>query len=147
MSSQLSEYRWEDLQLGLKHEFQASISEEMMARFRGDTGDVNPLHVDAAYAIENGFAGRVVYGMLVASFYSTLAGVHLPGRYCLLHGVQVSFVAPVFVGDRLTVSGEVTYLNDAYRQAHISAQIKKDDGTVVSKAKVVAGVLDPKRSS
>jgi 3-hydroxybutyryl-CoA dehydratase len=141
MTSRLSEYLWEDLQVGLKHEFQATISEEMMTRFRLDIGDTNPLHVDTAYARANGFDGRVVYGMLVASFYSTLAGVHLPGRYCLLHGINVSFVKPVFVGDHLTVCGEVVYLNDAYHQAHISAHIAKDDGTVVSKAKLVAGVL------
>ena len=142
MTGHLSEYRWEDLRVGLKHQFQASITEEMMTRFRLDTGDINPLHVDSAYAIENGFPGRVVYGMLVAAFYSTLAGVYLPGRYCLLHGVQVSFVEPVFVGDHLTISGEVTYLNHAYRQTHITASIMRAD-QIVSKAKLLAGVLSP----
>lgn len=141
MTSRLSEYLWEDLQVGLKHEFQVSISEEMMTRFRLDTGDTNPLHVDATYARENGFDGCVVYGMLVASFYSTLVGVHLPGRYCLLQGANVSFVKPVFVGDHLSVCGEIVYLNHSYRQAQISAQISNSDGIVVSKAKLNVGVL------
>jgi 3-hydroxybutyryl-CoA dehydratase len=145
MSSNLSEYVWEDLRVGLRHEFQTRISEQMMERFRIDIGDINPLHTDGSYARECGFRDRVVYGMLVASFYSTLAGVYLPGRYCLLHGLEVSFVKPVFVGEQLTVTGEVRYLNQAYRQAHLAAQIRNENGTLVSKAKLLTGVISPRR--
>ena len=141
--SQPRDYLWQDLRIGLGHEFQVSITEEMMLRFRTDTGDVNPLHTDDAYARAHGFDRRVAYGMLVASFYSTLAGVHLPGRRCLLHGAQITFVKPVYVGDHLTVSGEITYLNEAYHQVHVAAQIARSGTGLVSKAKLLAGVLAP----
>ena len=54
-------------------------------RHAGDDGRIPhhhggrlPHHVDADYARGRGFPGRVVYGMLGASFFSTLAGVYLP---------------------------------------------------------------------
>ncbi|MET3130539.1 3-hydroxybutyryl-CoA dehydratase [Oxalobacteraceae bacterium GrIS 1.11] len=137
----MNQYRWNDLTLGLKHTFQASITEQMMLHFCQDSGDHNPLHLDAEYAAEHGFPNRVAYGLLTSSFYSTLAGVYLPGKFCLLHGIDITFMNPVFVGDLLTVSGEITYLNDAYRQIQISARIDNANGTQVSKAKIKAGVL------
>ena len=137
----MNEYRWKDLAVGLKHEFEATVTEEMMERFLRDTGDCNPLHVDARYAKDQGFKGRVVYGLLTSSFYSTLAGVYLPGKFCLLQGIDVTFLQPVFVGDRLKVSGEITYLNDSYQQAQISAQIVNAQGNKVSRARIKAGVL------
>ena len=54
----------------------------MMDQFLAITGDCSPIHVDADYAKDRGYPGCVVYGMLGASFFSTLAGVYLPGEHC-----------------------------------------------------------------
>lgn len=137
----LNEYRWHDLSIGLKHEFQATITNTMMEHFLEISGDFNPLHVDSAYAKKSGFKSNVVYGLLTSSFYSTLVGMHLPGRFCLLHGINLSFIKPVYIGDILTISGEISYLNDAYQQAEMNAIIKKADGTKVSKAKIKFGII------
>lgn len=145
--STVKEYRWQDLKVGLKHEFKAIVTGEMMYSFLRITGDCNPLHVDAPYAQANGFRSRVVYGLLISSFYSTLVGVHLPGKFCLLHGIDVSFLSPVFVDDTLTIAGEVTYLNDTYRQAEIKAQITNESEKVVSRAKIRVGVLSKEDAS
>jgi 3-hydroxybutyryl-CoA dehydratase len=116
----------------------------MMDMFLKLSGDDNPLHRDTAFAAARGFRDRVAYGLLSASFYSTLAGVHLPGRNCLLHGVDVSFLAPVYVGDVLTVAGEIIHLTDAYRQAQIAATITNGQGEKVSKAKIRIGLIGDK---
>lgn len=141
MALNMNEYRWQDLKVGLSHHFMATITDEMMARFLRDTGDCNPLHVDSDFSKMNGFKDRVVYGLLTSSFYSTLVGVHLPGRFCLLHGIDVSFLSPVFTNDKLTISGEITYLNEAYKQAQINAHIVNANGERVSKAKIKVGIL------
>jgi 3-hydroxybutyryl-CoA dehydratase len=138
------EYCWEDLTVGLRHEFGVLVTDAMMAHFLEDSGDVNPLHVNRDFAVENGFRDRVVYGMLTASFYSTLVGVHLPGKFSLLHGIDLSFQKPVYVGDLLMVSGAVRYLNQAYRQAEIRAAISNATGVTVSTAKIRVGVLERK---
>lgn len=137
----MKQYRWQDLSVGLKHEFNAVITEAMMDHFMEDTGDRNPLHVESSYAQRSGFRGRVAYGLLTSSFYSTLVGMHLPGKYCLLHGIDISFLRPVFINDKLTISGEITYLNDAYQQAQINARIINESGEKVSSAKIKVGMV------
>lgn len=138
----MNEHRWEDLVLGLSAELEVTVSDDMMARFLATTGDTNPLHTDARYAAGQGFAGRVVYGLLTASFLSTLAGVLLPGRRCLLHGVNVSFHAPVYVGDRLRVRGEVVYRNEVFRQAELACRVTNQHGAEVAAGKLKVGVLE-----
>jgi 3-hydroxybutyryl-CoA dehydratase len=136
----MNAYTWEELEVGLAAEFDIEVSLDMMERFTASTGDVNPLHLDAGYARQAGFDDRVVYGMLTASFFSTLAGVYLPGARCLLHGVQASFHKPVYVGDTLKVRGEVAYRNEAFKQAELSCRITNQRGEKVSSAKLKVGV-------
>ncbi len=145
----MNEYRFEEIISKEENaadptraEFTVTVTDEMMAGFLGITGDVNPLHNDSCYAKEKGFQDRVVYGMLVSSFYSTLAGVYLPGKYCILHSVESSFRFPVFVGDTLTVSGFVKIKHETTRTMEISAQIVNQDGKKVGKAKILAGCID-----
>ena len=113
----------------------------MMDNFLKITGDVNPMHTDEEYAKQNGFSSRLVYGLLSASFYSTLAGVYLPGKYCLLHEVSTQFAKPVFVGDVLTVSGKVNKVDDTFRRIIIKARIVNQDGKTVNRATIAAGVM------
>ncbi len=145
----MNEYRYEDLisreenkENCTRAEFTVTITKEMMEKFLDITGDVNPLHNDADYARSKGFNDRVVYGMLTSSFYSTLAGVYLPGKYCLLHSVESSFRFPVFVGDTLTVSGFVKTKFETTKTMEIAAQIVNQEGKKVGKAKILAGCID-----
>ena len=75
----MNHYTLAEMTPGLTEEFTVTVTPEMMDAFRAITGDVSPIHIDADYAKGRGFPGRVVYGMLGASFFSTLAGVYLPG--------------------------------------------------------------------
>ncbi len=138
----MNHFSFDELEIGLSRSFEVSITETMMHAFAALTGDVNPLHTDAGYALRSGFRGPVVYGLLTASFYSTLVGVHLPGELALLHGIDVAFSKPVFVGDRLEVSGEVRHKNVAYRQIELKSRIVRlnSDAGPVSRATIKLGV-------
>lgn len=136
----MNSYSWDQLHVGLAADFDVTVDEAMMDRFLATTGDANPLHLDADYATERGFRSRVVYGLLTASFYSTLAGVHLPGARCLLHGVKADFNAPVYVGDRLRVRGTIAHLSEAYRQIEIACDITNQRDEIVSKARLRCGL-------
>jgi 3-hydroxybutyryl-CoA dehydratase len=136
----MNAYRWTDLSLGLSARFEAEIGEAAMTAFAALSGDHNPLHLDDAFARERGFPGRVVFGQLTAAFYSQLVGMYLPGRFALLHGLDVEFKSPAFVGDRLTVAGEITHLTEAYRRLEIKASIVNAQGKTISKAKIRAGL-------
>jgi 3-hydroxybutyryl-CoA dehydratase len=139
----MNAYGWDDLQVGLRHAFEVALTAEMMEGFAALSGDSNPLHVDGAYAASAGFRGPVAFGLLTSAFYSRLVGVHLPGRYALLHGIDVDFVSPAYAGDTLTVSGEIVYRTEAYRRLDLRGRIENQDGKVVSRAKIRVGLHVP----
>ncbi len=138
----MNEYLFENIDVGLKESFTTFLTKEMMSDFAVISGDHNPLHIDEAFAKDNGFKSNVVYGMLTSSLYSRLVGMNLPGKYALLQGIDVSFRKPVYVGDCLKVTGEVAYKNDAYKHLEIKAMIENQEEVVVSKAKIKVGVSE-----
>ena len=58
----------------LEEAFNVTITELMVKNFEKFTGDINPLHTSLQFANSRGFTKKIVYGMLTASFYSTLIG-------------------------------------------------------------------------
>lgn len=138
----MKEYTYEEIEIGLTESFQVTVTEQMMEQFLQITGDANPLHQDAEYARSRQYADKVVYGMLSSSFYSTLAGMYLPGKYSLIHSMENKFLKPVYVGDTLTISGTVKEKEDAYRMLMLTLLIQNQKGEKVSKGKMQVKVLD-----
>ncbi|MBT3298988.1 MaoC family dehydratase [archaeon] len=138
----MNEYKFSDIEIGLEESFEVKIDASKMDKFLDISNDINPLHVDSNYAKKKGFPGRVVYGLLTSSFYSTLVGVHLPGKHCILQGIDIQFSKPVYIGDTLKISGKVSYINEAYKQIEIRAFITNQNNEKVSKATIKTGVLD-----
>ena len=136
----MNDYGWDDLAVGMTARFETEVTPELMTAFANLSGDMNPLHMDEEFARAAGFPGRVASGMLTSSFYSRLVGVYLPGKRALLDGIDLEFKSPAFIGDRLTVSGEIAFLNDAYHRCEIKARIRNAEGKLVSKATIRAGV-------
>jgi len=136
----MNEYTLADIEMGLSESFSRKMTAEMEDAFRSISGDTNPMHYDDDYAktISDGkYDGHISFGMLTASLYSTLSGVYLPGKYCLIHSIEsLSFMSPVKVGDELTVVGEVIEKNEELRLITVKATIKNQYGTKVSKAKI-----------
>jgi 3-hydroxybutyryl-CoA dehydratase len=136
----MNSYRWDELSEGLSHEFEVQLTQSMQTDFLELSGDQNPLHTDSQFARHAGFRDVIAYGMLTSALYSTLVGVYLPGRYCLLQGIDVDFVNPAFLGDHLRVAGSISYLNQAYHRAEVKASIHNGDGQLISRAKIRVGV-------
>ncbi len=140
----MNEYTFDDLQPGMHESFLVRITEDMEDAFRNMTGDVNPLHKDDTYAYEIGegkFRGHISFGMLTASFYSTLVGVWLPGKYSLIHSLDIKFQKPVYEDDELTITGEIIEKQEALRLIIINAEIRNQNRQIVSKAKIKVLVL------
>ena len=138
----MNHYKLQELTPGMEVCFSVTVTEKMLQKFQEISGDVNPLHTDVAFARAKGYPGRVAYGMLTASFYSTLAGVYLPGEHCLLWEVDSKFTSPVFVGDQLNVYGKVTEVNDNHGFIRVKARVKNQRGETVSRGIITAGVND-----
>jgi len=138
----MNSYKFVDINVGLEESFSVRVSSEKLDKFLKISGDLNPLHTDAEYSKSKGFSDRVVYGMLTSSFFSTLVGVYLPGKYCILQGVDIQFSRPAYIDDILTITGKVSYINEAYKQLEIKAVIINQDNKKVSKATIKVGVMD-----
>ena len=138
----MNEYKFSNIEIGLEETFEVKLDASKMDKFLDISNDINPLHVDSNYAEKKGFPGRVVYGLLTSSFYSTLVGVHLPGKYSILQGIDIQFSKPVYIGDTLKISGKVSYINEAYKQIEIRAFITNQNNEKVSKATIKTGILD-----
>lgn len=138
----MNRYSFEELFVGQTESFTVTVTEEMMRHFYDITGDCNPLHNDASFAKKKGFPDRVVYGMLTASFLSTLAGVYLPGEKSLIHSVETKFVKPVLTGDTLQVRGEVTEKNEHFPVIKLKVIITNQKQEKVLRGSMQIGVMD-----
>ena len=138
----MNNYKFSDMYIGLEQSFNKKITSDMMNKFLEISDDNNPLHIDIEYARKRGFPDRVVYGLLSSSFYSTFAGVYLPGKYCILQGIDIHFLKPIFINDDLTIAGKVNYINEAYKQIEIKAFMLNQKKIKVSRATIKVGVMD-----
>lgn len=132
----MNTYTFDDLKVGMSESFQVTITEAMLDSFKGITGDVNPLHNDEEFAKAKGHVGRVAYGMLTASFLSTLAGVYLPGEKSLIQQVETKFSSPVYIGDELTVKGEIAELVESVQRLTLKVTITNQNGKKVLRGKM-----------
>lgn len=132
----LNTYRYNDIKIGLSHSFERIITKDMESSFREITGDQNPMHIDDEYAKEHSYSEHIMFGMLTASFYSTLAGMYLPGKYSLIHSIDIKLTNPVYLNDKLTISGIVKEKEDSLNLIIVKAIIKNQDGKTVSKANI-----------
>lgn len=137
----MNTYTYEQIEVGQKESFKVTVTEADMDKFREITGDINPLHKDEDYAKEHGHRDRVVFGMLTASYLSTLAGVYLPGERSLIHSVKTKFSGAVYPGDELTVEGTVTEKNDTFELIILKVVIRNQSGEKVCKAEMQIGII------
>lgn len=133
----MKRYSFSEIRIGLSESFQRTITEKDMELFGELSGDYNPMHVDEVFATSRGYDGRVVYGMLASSFYSTLVGMYLPGENCLLNACNITYQKPVYIGDELTVSGTVIDKREGTRRIKISAEMHNQNNEVVNTAEIM----------
>ena len=89
--------------------FEVSVRPEDAVAFATLSGDWNPLHTDEHYAAGTQFGRTLLHGAFSAGIVSRLAGMHIPGKDCLLHGMQLKFLQPIFPPARLSVKGTVVH--------------------------------------
>lgn len=74
----MKSYKYKEIEIGTEEIFEKQVTKEDTLQFSKLTGDKNPLHLDEEYASETKFKRPVVYGLLLSSFLSNLAGMYLP---------------------------------------------------------------------
>jgi acyl dehydratase len=132
---------FEEIAVGRKARLEVRLTPEMIDAFARLTGDLNPLHVSDEFAKSRGFPSRLAHGLLSAAFFSTICGMLLPGRDCLLQNVRFDFRKPVPAGTELTLEASVVQKIDAVRTLVLEVTARNAAGEVVLSGKIQAGVF------
>ncbi len=122
---------FKNINIGDTSTFEQVWDAEDVDAFAKLSGDFNPLHTDEDYAKETKFKRRVVHGMLVASSFSKLVGMYLPGKYCLYLKQSITFKQPAFIGDILRITGNVTGKSEATHIIDIMTKIYRGDELII----------------
>jgi acyl dehydratase len=123
MTNILNEYSFNDIFIGQKESFMIKITESMVEKFGNLSGDLNPLHMDNTFAESSSFKKRIVHGMFLATFFSQLVGMHLPGKNALYFSQTLNFRSPCYIGDEIEIIGEVTEKSDSTKIITVSTSI------------------------
>ena len=127
MNEKITDLNFEQIKVGMKKEFNIKITESMLKKFSDFSGDHNPLHTDESYANTTKFGKRVCHGMLLSSFFSRLVGMELPGKHALYFSQSLNFKLPCFIGDEITVQGEIIEKRDSVKMVKMKNSIYNQD--------------------
>ncbi|BBB31455.1 MaoC family dehydratase [Neptunomonas japonica] len=106
----------EDLEVGQTANYAKTITEADVVLFAGISGDDNPVHINAEYAAQTMFKDRIVHGMFSAALISAVLGTRMPGPGAIYIDQQLSFKAPVYIGDTVTATATVMEINEQRRR-------------------------------
>ena len=105
------------------------VTEDMVNNFALVSGDKNPIHLDNEYAKNTKFGGRIVHGMLLASFISKIVANNYPGEGSIYLEQDLKFKNPCYLNDTITVIIElINYSNNKY---HLKTLVMKDDKVLI----------------
>lgn len=125
-------YYLEDLSIGMSASYAKTISESDVYLFAGISGDNNPVHINEQYAANTLFGKRVVHGMFSAALISTVAGTRLPGPGAIYIDQQISFKAPVYIGDTVNASLTITGIDEQRGRVQTQTDVHVGDRIVAT---------------
>lgn len=133
----IQDVKFADIQIGDQASMSKTVTEYDIYTFAGLTGDFNPVHVNAESAKNSIFKERIAHGMLSAGFISTVLGTTLPGAGTIYLSQELTFKAPVKIGDTVTAVVEVTEKIAAKNRLLLKTTVTNQEGTVVIDGKAM----------
>lgn len=130
------------ISVGQRASVTRTISDADIATYAALTGDANPLHIDDGFAARSRFGRRVAHGLLSAGLISAVLGTKLPGPGAIYLQQSLRFVRPVYLGDSVTATVEVTAYRDDRRIVTLRTTCSDQRGEVVLDGEAVV-MLDP----
>jgi acyl dehydratase len=126
--------------VGARAQIRRTVTESAVELYCGLTGDLDPLHVDEEFARATQYGRRVapgglVVGYMMAAAAQAAAGVPSLGFDRLRH------TAPVFFGDTVSTTYEVTAFDPATGRGHAAVTCTNQHGDTVAVADHVFKVV------
>jgi 3-hydroxybutyryl-CoA dehydratase len=119
------------LAIGMTASLTKTYEEWDILTFAAVTGDINPAHVDEAFAQGSIFQGKVAHGLLTASLISAVLGTRLPGPGTIYLSQELKFRRPVRLGDTITATVELTEQLPEKHQARLKTVCTNQRAEVV----------------
>ncbi len=126
-----------DIKVGDKASLSKVFTQEDVNQFAKISEDSNPIHLDEKFAAASVFGQRIVHGMLVASLFSGLIGVELPGEGTIYLGQNLSFKAPIPIGEEVTASVEIIKIREDKPIVTLRTLCINSEGQVVIEGEAV----------
>ena len=95
------------------------VTTEVYKSFTDIFNDKNPLHTDELYAKSKGFDSRVMHGNILGGFLSYFIGECLPEKNVIIHSQSIKYRRPVYLNDRLKLTGYVEGVYDSVKTIEI----------------------------
>ena len=117
--------------IGTQATLSRTITEDDILLFALVSGDHNPIHLDAEYAEKSFFGKRIAHGFLIGSLISAVLGNDMPGPGSIYLGQTLKFLAPIHIGDTVTVMVKVVELREDKRLVTLHTNCTNQHGTLV----------------
>ena len=125
--------------IGESVRFEKTVGESDVYLFAGITGDLNANHVNEAFMRKTDFGRRIAHGALVLGFVSTAStqmielGLSRADNFVPVSvGYdRVRFIAPVFIGDTITVDYTISAIDQDKLRTVAEIEINTDDERLV----------------
>ena len=131
--------------VGKSVRFTKTVSESDVYLFAGVTGDLDPNHVDEAYAAGTSLGGRVAHGALILGYSSAASTRILEDFERPMVSVgydRVRFLKPVRLGDTITVTYEITSVIAERERIVSKIEITNQRGELVCVADHIMQLID-----
>jgi len=136
----------DEMTIGQSASFTKTITEADVVLFGGISGDLNPAHFNEEHAKNTFFKGRIAHGMLVASFISTVLGMHLPGPGTIYMKQDLKFLAPVKFNDTVTATCTVKEINKEKNRVVLECSVVNQAGEDVIVGEALVSPPKPPKS-
>jgi phosphotransacetylase/acyl dehydratase len=122
---------YDEIVVGESAALSRTVTQQDIELFAVISGDVNPAHMDQAYADTDMFHKIIAQGMLEAGLISAVLGTKLPGPGTIYLGQDLRFLHPVSIGDRITATLKVTEKHPEKGNLVLDCRCTNQDGELV----------------
>jgi phosphotransacetylase/acyl dehydratase len=131
---------YDEIVVGDQASVTRTLTKEDVDLFAVVSGDVNPAHLDEAYAERDIFHRIVAHGMWGGALISSVLGTRLPGPGTIYLAQNLRFLHPVGIGDTLTVTVTVTEKRPEKCRVVLDCRCTNQSGVavIVGTAEVIA---------
>ena len=131
------------VEIGDTVSFAKTVGESDIYMFAGITGDFSVNHINEQYMARTKFGRRIAHGALMIGYMSTCSTMMIDKCQGLTRDEtpvslgydRVRFLAPVFIGDTVTVTYTIAEVDVQKRQSISDISVSNQNGTLVAVAR------------